>query len=1045
MQAELARWTAVMVDVDAQPDDAEALGVSAVPALRICASGGQQVAERDGYLPPGELVAWLKEHYDAATAAADDALLDAGPPSATAVVRLVKQFQQRNPALREAAIRRLLAYPNVARPAVLKAFREGSLAARLAAMEVLEQWKAPLAELDPWRPETFSEERLARLEQWAEQEIAGDQSPPKELSDEQLAAARRQIERMLVADEREADAIRQRLARVGAALLPEVYARLKAAASDQDRRRLVILRYRLVASDALVLRWPGGLERLADADPRQRQQAADELAKLAANDDQPLLLELFADTDPLVREISLRGLQHIGGKEANAALVKLLGDPEPNVRAAVLKQLEESPDAALVPAVVKYLKQEKDADLVVHGIRFLQAVHGTEATKCLMSLLKHESWQVRAEAAAGIGKLRERRGDAFVSFHTGPASRGTGDADAETQLQAEAYVALLDLLEDPEGFVVAKAVEGLAQADMAVAVEPLVNAAVQHPDLAASVLEILARGSSMRAKAIPHLRKFCKHEKPQVRAAAIGALSEAAPDAVDEELLAALGDQESEVRIAAASAIFKLLDRLREEANNRRSNAGMGVAGGAVITSVFDLPGALLSSAVRLFSSGGSAAPQPAGDAKAPPQADAGEREGEGEAKAKEGMSWRDQWLTDCYSGRHRPAWTSQMAQPLEKMLAAAAGKERIAAVLALVPLGKAAAALPVLSDAVRANPELIETAHAVLPWLVWEQRLKAFQDLSAVANRAARSRLIEALSEAPEPRAAETIWKLLAEPGVTADEANALQSALMMTYLGRRYYNSSEVSAADRRELTAAAKPRTAAGSDSQRMVALMLLAIVAPDEAAEIAARLAGDSALSASLRKDAFQVQLITESSKDALKTSLAALKETDADRRKLAIKYLVLGPDDLRNMQSGFYFNGNITYSSNVRTSGASIVPKPPDGIKVEDVRPLLQDSDPQVAACANYLLVLLGEPEGMEPLLKYWREHQKGSDEWTKLVYRAIAMTDNPQYIPILREIYGKLHEYETAEFYWTIRIMSGPEILKFRKQVRDEVGPSRLQ
>lgn len=88
---------------------------------------------------------------------------------------------------------------------------------------------------------------------------------------------------------------------------------------------------------------------------------------------------------------------------------------------------------------------------------------------------------------------------------------------------------------------------------------------------------------------------------------------------------------------------------------------------------------------------------------------------------------------------------------------------------------------------------------------------------------------------------------------------------------------------------------------------------------------------------------------------------------------------------------------------------------------------------------------MGEPEGMEPLLKYWREHQKGSDEWTKLVYRAIAMTDNPQYIPILREIYGKLHEYETAEFYWTIRIMSGPEILKFRKQVRDEVGPSRLQ
>ncbi len=412
VQAELARWTPVSVDIDAQPDDAEALGVVTVPALRIYTPGGQEVARLDGYLATGDLVNWLKRNYDVATAAADEVLLGSGEPSALALVRLVKQFQQRNPALREAAIRRLLAYPSVARPIVLKTFREGSLAARLAAMEVLEQWKAPLADMDPWRPETFTAERLARLEQWGEQVVGLDQSLPKTLSDGELAAARRQLERMLNADEAESDAIRQRLARWGSALLPELYARLKTAATDQDRRRLLTLRYRLVAPDSLVLRWPGGLERLADVDVRQRQLAADELAKLAAENDQPLLLELFADPDPLVREISLRGLQHIGGKNSNAALVQLLADPEPNVRAAVLKQLEEAPDAAMVPAVVKYLEAEKDADLVVHGIRFLQAVKGTEAIKCLMSLLKHESWQVRAEAAAGIGKLHETRSTA---------------------------------------------------------------------------------------------------------------------------------------------------------------------------------------------------------------------------------------------------------------------------------------------------------------------------------------------------------------------------------------------------------------------------------------------------------------------------------------------------------------------------------------------------------------------------------------------------------------------------------------------------------
>ena len=72
------------------------------------------MAGRDGYVAADDLVDWLKKNYDAATAAADDVLLASGEPSATAVVRLVKQFQQRNPALREAAVRRLLPYPNAA-------------------------------------------------------------------------------------------------------------------------------------------------------------------------------------------------------------------------------------------------------------------------------------------------------------------------------------------------------------------------------------------------------------------------------------------------------------------------------------------------------------------------------------------------------------------------------------------------------------------------------------------------------------------------------------------------------------------------------------------------------------------------------------------------------------------------------------------------------------------------------------------------------------------------------------------------------------------
>ena len=111
---------------------------------------------------------------------------------------------------------------------------------------------------------------------------------------------------MLKANDGDAEAIRHRLAGYGAALLPEVTARLKETAADDQRQRLWALRYRLVAADSLALRWPGGLERLAATDPRRRQQAADELARLASAADQPLLVELFSDNDPLVREFSLR-------------------------------------------------------------------------------------------------------------------------------------------------------------------------------------------------------------------------------------------------------------------------------------------------------------------------------------------------------------------------------------------------------------------------------------------------------------------------------------------------------------------------------------------------------------------------------------------------------------------------------------------------------------------------------------------------------------------------------------------------------------------
>ena len=252
-------------------------------------------------------------------------------------------------------------------------------------------------------------------------------------------------------------------------------------------------------------------------------------------------------------------------------------------------------------------------------------------------------------------------------------------------------------------------------------------------------------------------------------------------------------------------------------------------------------------------------------------------------------------------------------------------------------------------------------------------------------------------------------------------------------------------MSAAARRELTDAAKRRVQSGPDWQRLTALALLTASDQDEAARIAAQMADDPKLVAWLRADAFQIQLVALGANESRAVALATLKGRDALRKKLALKRLVHGQDTLQSLPEGLYLPGNFrghSYTSLSARDATPIVPKPPPGIKAEHVRPLVGDADAEVAASAGYLLALLGDPAGLPPLLRYWREHGRESEDWNRLVVRAIAVVDDPQYIGVLRQIYDKLDDSDKGEFYWTIRIMSGPDILRFRKEIRDRTDLS---
>lgn len=1011
VRKELARWTLAYLDVDRDSEEAESLGIGLIPALRVLTSTGRVVASQDGYMEADALVAWLGQQFDQASIVAPRELGDDAPPDAAMLARLLKQFDHRDPVIREAAIRRLAPHPDVAAAAVVNAFSDGKLAVRLTALELLEAWNAPIRGMDPWQPATIPVARLEQLKAWASQPGKTPATRPADLDESQLASAREELAAYLKAgNPTEVLAIRERLARYGPALLPEVLDALKAVEDDATRERLGALRYRLAASDALALSWPGGFERLASLSVAMSQQAAEELTARATDADVPLLLELFSHPDPLMRETVLRALQTIGGAQTIGALVKLLRDPEPNVRAAVLKQLAEKPNRQLVPRIAEYVKTETDADLVVHAVRFLREARGEAAVNCLVTLLSHESWRVRAEAAEALGQ-------------------SVGDMNSlSAEKRADAYAALIKLLDDPDGFVVSRAVAALGGSDLAAAVEPLSQAAVKHPELAEEIAQMLARMRGRSSAGAAHLRSFLKHGDARVRAGAITSLASAEPLSIGEELRTALEDQDRSVRIAAAGALMEVVEYYRNTEGARRIERPV------VVRSRRSLLGAL-------FGGRGSVATTQPDDAQPASQPSGGSQEPELDPQSK--------WLLAFRAGQDRPQWMNALIPPLETMLAADVVEERMAAALPLIALGADEQALPLLMVEATTTPTIQSKAIAALPWLPWEKRLELFTLLLQLDSTPERlNELAAGLAKVPDPRAADPLWDLLARPEFNDQGATGIYQALLTLYVGEYQYNPSMIPPPRRVAATAAARRRIEGGTPIQRVVGLAILLTVAREEAGRLAKELLEDPATAGDpqLRRDAGQVWLLADTGE---RVAVEALSSDSPDLRRMALLYLAFGRSHLQVLRNHIpvvmSFHEQEEYLA--YSARTPIEPKAPEGLSAQAVRPFLKDPDAKIVACAGYLLALLGEAEGLPPLIAYWRGNARNDSTVFRLVYRAIAALGDDAQTPVLEEIYRQFEgeDYRIREFYWTIRTMKGPECLKLRERIRREVGTENLR
>lgn len=1001
LQKELARWALVSLTPEVAEKEAGALAVSGIPALRILTPAGRLVASRDGYLPAAALLAWLQKQYDVALAAPAEELIAEGPPSAVAVLRLVGSFAARDPVVREAALRRIASHPSLAAEPVIEAFVKGPLQTRLTALEALQNWRAPTEGLDPWQPASITEARLAKLRQWASR----PEVPAGAWTAEQLGEARREIDRMLRGDDSEALATRERLARHGGALLPEVYRQLKEATTDQARARLTMLRYRLVARDALVLNWPGGVERLSSPAPGPRQQALQELTARATIADEPLLRELFSNPDPLVRELSLRALKATSGTQAAGTLLQLLADPEPNVRAAVLKQLAEKPAQALAPKLVEYVKGEADADLIVHAIRALREMKGTAAQEGLKQLLTHASWQVRAEAVEALSKTVER--------HHGN----------DNQKQADVYAALMPMLDDADGFVVARAVAGLSGADLVLAIEPLMAAARRHPDLAAEVARVLSQGQKTRAKSVPYLRELYGHTTPAVRAAALqglGAMADATtgivssttpPGSIEKELRAGLADPSEVVRATAADTIFTLRNQQRPHRDSAFGSAAVPES-----PSFFTgLLGAL-----------GGASKTPPAAPKPPPPAP----------------------ITPV------PAWLDKQSDLLEKQLTQGASAEKMHAALALIALGRAKEALPVLTGVIQKERDLRAPAAGVLPWLAWPERLALFDLMMAGPPEPDEHwNFLHYFAAEPERRTIARVWDLVAAGAASEENASTYLQVLESLYFGssaNSYHNGKlQLPKEASKEATDAAVPRAAKGPEMQRLLALCLLLKAATDKLPDAARAVLADAGAPGSLQRDAFVLLLLSQSKEQRDTAAVKMLSEGKAPLREEALAVLAGELDNFQGLREGkLWLNHQFTHTS-YHAGGQPYRAPVPQGLDAAAVRPFLSDKNPKNAARAGYLLALLKEPAGLEPLLRQWRSAGKNAAAPTQLLYRAVATLGDDANVPILEEIYRTYDRdepsYNINDFYWTIRVLEGPNALRLRKQMRTEIGMDQLR
>jgi thioredoxin-related protein/HEAT repeat protein len=498
-------WTLAKVDVDEEEELASKYGVQALPTIVVVDTTGSKMESVEGYMPMDQLAGWLADQKAGAVSVLDAALQESADANDENIAKWVSFLGDRKSSTRQIAKQKILQHRSKTWTAILPVLEQGSLAQRLSAMEILEKWKTPSQQLDPWHPESFQPDSIQAIRKWLEENSVSTEKDINDSSDGNKPNAALKSSPSEPGDKERAfdsplpEEIAKHIDKWRSAhddnvelLLAETFSLsdekevirgfkkliLDSELGDQEKTNARFAYYNLLAGATIRSEHLGLLKSLAGFDDAKRRRAGVALAQKLTVDDSRLLHALIEDQDSVIREASVEVIAKVDSNNVANWLERLLRDPDRNVRGMSLKTLAPSLSTTAFPIVAKYLPTENDENLIVQGFKFLSSQTNYNLEKEYLGLipfLEHEQWRIRAEATEFLGK----------QIHNQIAYQRARDDSLTTPI----IEGLSSRLLDPDSFVKAKVQEYIPYLVNAKTLPKLAKLLIQNVELLDRVLE----------------------------------------------------------------------------------------------------------------------------------------------------------------------------------------------------------------------------------------------------------------------------------------------------------------------------------------------------------------------------------------------------------------------------------------------------------------------------------------------------------------------------------------------------------------------------